>query len=64
VRAEEDMGKSTYPAGESRRKPSSLKKGAQPRGGLQAFVGMFASRTGDLAVRHDDYLYTWKKPAS
>jgi len=34
------------------------------RGGLQAFVGMFASRTGDLAVRHDDYLYTWKKPAS
>jgi len=25
---------------------------------------MFASRTGDLAVRHDDYLYMWKKPAS
>ena len=64
MRAEEDMGKSTRPAGESRRKPSSLKRPSRPRGGLQVFVGMFASRTGDLAVRHDDYLYTWKKPAS
>ena len=64
MRAEEDMGKSTRPAGESRRKPSGLKKPSRTGGGLQAFVGMFASRTGDLVVRHDDYLYTWKKPAS
>jgi len=58
------MKKTRRPGGEPRRKPSSLKKPSRPRGGLQAFVGMFASRTGDLAVRHDDYLYTWKKPAS
>jgi hypothetical protein len=58
------MKKTRQPGGGPRRKPGSLKKPPRPRGGLQAFVGMFASRTGDLVVRHDDYLYTWKKPTS
>lgn len=62
--AEEEMKKTRRPGGDSRRKPSSLKKPSRTGGGLQVFVGMFASRTGDLAVRHDDYLYTWKKPTS
>lgn len=61
---EEEMGKTTRLSAEPRRKPSNLKKPPRPHGGLQAFVGMFASRTGDLAVRHDDYLYTWKKPTA
>ena len=43
------------------RKASVAKKPARPRRGLQALVGMFGTRTGDLAVRHDDFLYGWKK---
>jgi hypothetical protein len=58
------MGKIIRRAATPRRKPRSPKKRPRTGGGLQAFVGMFASRTGDLAVRHDDYLYTWKKPTS
>ena len=57
------MGKSQRSAGEPRRKPSGLKRLSRSRRGLQAFVGMFASRAGDLAMHHDDYLYTWKKTA-
>lgn len=41
----------------------TLQKKPPPKGGLKALVGLFASRAGDLAVRHDDYLYGWKKPA-
>lgn len=58
------MGKSTRRSAGPRRKPSSSKKPRRTGGGLQGLVGMFASRTGDLVVRHDDYLYTWKKPPS
>jgi len=58
------MGKITHRAAGPRRKPSIPKRPPRTGGGLQALVGMFASRTGDLAVRHDDYLYTWKKPTS
>ena len=37
---------------------------ARRRRGLTALIGLFASSTSDLAARHDDYLYGWKKPAS
>ncbi len=39
------------------------KRPARRRRGLTALVGLFASQTGDLATRHDDYLYGWKKTA-
>ncbi|MBI4737588.1 MAG: hypothetical protein HY766_16260 [candidate division NC10 bacterium] len=55
------MRKVIPPKGKGSRKARVAKKAARARGGLQALVGMFASRTGDLAARHDDFLYGWKK---
>ncbi len=55
------MGKANPTARKTDRRANTPRKTARPRGGLQKFVGMFASRTGDLAVRHDDFLYGWKK---
>jgi hypothetical protein len=40
------------------------KRPARRRRGLAALIGLFASSAADLAARHDDYLYGWKKPAS
>lgn len=51
------MGKANLTARNTDRRANTPRKMARPRGGLQKFVGMFASRTGDLAVRHDDFLY-------
>jgi len=55
------MSKAIPPTGKGNRKASVAKKPVRARGGLQALVGIFASRTGDLVVRHDDILYGWKK---
>ena len=46
----------------TRRKRGAAARAKRPGKGLRAFVGLFASGTGDLAPRHDDYLYGWKKP--
>jgi len=32
------------------------------KGKLTTLIGIFASEVSDLAARHDDYLYNWKKP--
>ncbi len=40
------------------------KKTARVSRGLAGLIGLFASKAGDLAARHDDYLYDWKKTAS
>ncbi len=56
-----------------KKRSAGSRKGGRPRGGrrktvrpgagLKALIGLFASPAGDLASRHDDYLYGWKKPA-
>jgi hypothetical protein len=48
----------------ARQATTRRKKRARRRRGLAALIGLFASRAADLAARHDDYLYGWKKPAS
>ena len=55
------MKKANPSTGQGIRKARVAKKPARARGGLQALLGMFGTRTGDLAVRHDDFLYGWKK---
>jgi hypothetical protein len=55
------MKKAIPPTTKGSRKTRSAKKPTRPHRGLQALVGMFGSRTGDLALRHDDFLYGWKK---
>ncbi len=49
--------------GSPRQKVKARTKARGSAKGLMAFIGMFASGTGDLGSRHDDYLYGWKKPA-
>jgi len=55
-RGSRDRRKVERPKGAPRRR-------APGKAGLKALIGLFASRAGDLAIRHDDYLYGWKKPA-
>lgn len=52
IRGSEELG----------RRATAARKRQRPRPGLRAFVGMFASRTADLASRHDEHLYDRKKP--
>jgi len=45
-----------------RRKPQAASRAPRRRLRLDVLLGLFASGTGDLGRRHDDYLYGWKKP--
>jgi hypothetical protein len=62
-KSEDVMRRGSRDRREVERRKGAPRRRAPAKAGLKALIGLFASRAGDLAVRHDDYLYGWKKPA-